>query len=33
MGLATIVFGEDISQTEGWANYFEDLATPCNNPN
>ena len=32
-GLATIDFGKDTSQIEGWTDYFEDLATPSNNPN
>ena len=31
--LATIDFGEDKDQLEGWATYFEDLATPVEKPN
>ena len=30
--LATIDFGEDKDQLDGWATYFEDLATPVDNP-
>ena len=32
-GLATIDFGDNTSQTEGWASYLEELATPTDNPN
>ena len=30
--LATINFGTDITQEEGWACYFEELASPSDNP-
>ena len=30
--IATIDFGPGKSQLDGWADYFEDLATPSNNP-
>lgn len=30
--LATIKFGDEVSQLEGWAGYFQDLATPYENP-
>ena len=30
--LATIDFGTGVSQLDGWATYYEELATPSNNP-